>query len=72
MTTTTTTPSVLPAKSAMAAYVLERTQRKASDAYASTYKVRTADKGTKLTVRVTGSRLGYTTVSRTSGALTAR
>ncbi|CAH0283518.1 hypothetical protein SRABI26_04013 [Arthrobacter sp. Bi26] len=34
--------------------------------------IRTADKGTKLTVRVTGSRLGYTTVSRTSGALTAR
>lgn len=43
-----------------------------SEAYASTYKVRTADKGTKLTVRVTGSRFGYTTVSRTSGAYLAR
>jgi hypothetical protein len=39
-----------------------------SGAWYSTYKVRTADKGTKLTVRVTGSRFGYTTVSRTSGA----
>ncbi|XTR52744.1 hypothetical protein ACOM2C_05455 [Pseudarthrobacter sp. So.54] len=43
-----------------------------SGATASTYKVRTADKGTKLTVRVTGSRLGYATVSKTSGAYTAR
>ena len=43
-----------------------------SDAYASTYKVRTADKGTKLTVRVTGSRFGYTTVSRTSAARIAQ
>ncbi|MFF2246267.1 hypothetical protein ACFVTM_19075 [Arthrobacter sp. NPDC058130] len=43
-----------------------------SDAYASTYKVRTADKGTKLTVRVTGSRFGYTTVSKTSAARTAQ
>ncbi|PVZ56387.1 hypothetical protein [Arthrobacter sp. H-02-3] len=39
-----------------------------SGATESTYKVRTADKGTKLTVRVTGSRFGYTTVSRTSAA----
>jgi hypothetical protein len=43
-----------------------------SDAYASTYKVRTADKGTKLTVRVTGSKFGYTTVSRTSAARIAQ
>jgi hypothetical protein len=43
-----------------------------SGAWDSTYKVRSADKGTKITVRVTGSRLGYTTVSRTSGALIAR
>jgi hypothetical protein len=43
-----------------------------SGATDSTYKVRTADKGTKLTVRVTGSRFGYTTVTRTSGALIAR
>jgi hypothetical protein len=39
-----------------------------SGARYSTYKVRSADKGPKLTVRVTGSRFGYTTVSRTSGA----
>ena len=43
-----------------------------SGAWYSTYKVRTADRGNKITVRVTGSRLGYTTVSRTSGALIAR
>lgn len=38
----------------------------------STYKVRTADKGTRITVRVTGSRLGYTTVTKTSGAYAVR
>ncbi len=43
-----------------------------SEATASTYKVRTADKGTKLTVRVTGSKFGYTTVSRTSAARTVQ
>ncbi len=43
-----------------------------SGATASTYKVRTADKGNKITVRVTGSRFGYTTVSRTSGARIAQ
>ena len=43
-----------------------------SGAWDSTYKVRTADKGTKLTVRVTGSKFGYTTVSRTSGARIAQ
>ncbi len=43
-----------------------------SEATASTYKVRTADRGNKITVRVTGSRLGYTTVSRTSGARIAQ
>ena len=43
-----------------------------SGATESTYKVRTADKGTKLTVRVTGSRLGYTTVTQTSGPYLAR
>jgi hypothetical protein len=43
-----------------------------SGATDSTYKVRTADKGTKLTVRVTGSRFGYTTVSKTSGARIAQ
>ena len=43
-----------------------------SGATDSTYKVRTADKGSKITVRVTGSRFGYTTVSRTSAARIAR
>ena len=43
-----------------------------SGAWYSTYKVRTADKGTKITVRVTGSRLGYTTVTKTSGARIAQ
>ncbi len=43
-----------------------------SGATESTYKVRTADKGTKLTVRVTGAKFGYTTVSRTSAARTAQ
>jgi len=43
-----------------------------SGATASTYKVRTADRDTRITVRVTGSRLGYTTVTRTSGAYFAR
>jgi hypothetical protein len=37
-----------------------------------TYKVRTADRDKRITVRVTGSRLGYTTVSQTSGAYFAR
>ena len=41
-------------------------------ATASTYKVRTADRDNKITVRVTGSRLGYTTVTQTSGAYIAR
>ena len=43
-----------------------------SGATASTYKVRTADRDRKITVRVTGSRLGYTTVSKTSGPYLAR
>ena len=43
-----------------------------SGATASTYKVRTADRDTRITVRVTGSRLGYTTVSQASGAYFAR
>ena len=43
-----------------------------SGATDSTYKVRTADKGNKITVRVTGSRFGYTTVSRTSAARIAQ
>jgi hypothetical protein len=37
-----------------------------------TYKVLTADKGARITVRVTGSRLGYTTVTKTSGSYTVR
>ncbi len=43
-----------------------------SDAYASTYKVRTADRNARITVRVTGTLLGYTTASRDSGAFIAR
>ncbi|MGO4807435.1 hypothetical protein AB4089_20210 [Arthrobacter sp. 2MCAF15] len=43
-----------------------------SGATDSTYKVRSADKGTKLTVRVTGSRFGYTTVTKTSAAYSLR
>ncbi|MGY3318387.1 hypothetical protein [Arthrobacter sp. TE12232] len=38
----------------------------------STYKVRSADRDKRITVRVTGSRLGYTTVTQTSGAYFAR
>lgn len=43
-----------------------------SEATNSTYKVRTADRDKRITVRVTGSRLGYTTVSQTSEAYFAR
>ncbi|WP_427133881.1 hypothetical protein [Pseudarthrobacter sp. S9] len=42
------------------------------DAKAATYKVRTADKDAKITVRVTGSQLGYITASRDSEAYFAR
>lgn len=38
----------------------------------ATYKLSTSDKGRKITVRVTGSRSGYETVSRTSAAVTAK
>ncbi|MGY3380221.1 hypothetical protein ACVWYS_002178 [Arthrobacter sp. TE12231] len=37
-----------------------------SGAWYSTYKVRTADRGTKLTVSVTGSKAGYKTITTTS------
>ena len=37
-----------------------------SDATAATYKVRTGDRGRTITVKVTGSRTGYTTTSKTS------
>ncbi|WP_237563588.1 hypothetical protein [Arthrobacter sp. H-02-3] len=43
-----------------------------SGATSSTYKVRTADRDKRITVEVTGSRLGYTTVTQTSGAYFAR
>ncbi|PVZ52604.1 hypothetical protein [Arthrobacter sp. H-02-3] len=43
-----------------------------SNATASTYKVRTADKGKRLTVRVTGTQAGYKTAARGSFALLAR
>jgi hypothetical protein len=37
-----------------------------SDATASTYKVRTGDAGRTITVKVTGSKTGYTTVTKES------
>ena len=37
-----------------------------SDATAATYKVRTGDRGRTIAVKVTGSRTGYTTISKTS------
>ena len=37
-----------------------------------TYKIRTVDRDNKISVRVTGSRLGYTTATLTSGAYFAR
>ena len=40
-------------------------------ATAATYKVTTADKGAKISVRVTGTRAGYATTSWESAALTA-
>ncbi|CAN7250349.1 carboxypeptidase regulatory-like domain-containing protein [Knoellia sp. LjRoot47] len=40
-------------------------------ATASTYKLTTTDKGKTLTVRVTGSKTGYTSVAKTSAATTA-
>ena len=43
-----------------------------SNAHSATYKVRTADKNAKITVRVTGSLLGYPSVSRDSKAFLAR
>lgn len=43
-----------------------------SNACTATYKVRTADRNAKITVRVTGPLLGYTTAPRDSGAFIAR
>ncbi|WP_026266265.1 hypothetical protein [Arthrobacter sp. 131MFCol6.1] len=43
-----------------------------SGATASTYKVRTADRDKKISVQVTGTRYGYTTVTTGSGVLFAR
>ena len=42
-----------------------------SDARAATYKVRSGDAGRTLTVKVTGSKTGYSTASKTSAATTA-
>jgi hypothetical protein len=42
------------------------------NATAGTYKLKTADKDAKISVRVTGSRAGYTTISWESIAVTAR
>lgn len=43
-----------------------------SRATGRTYKIRTSDSDTKISVSVTGSKLGYTTVARTSGSYFAR
>ncbi|WP_018773298.1 hypothetical protein [Arthrobacter sp. 131MFCol6.1] len=43
-----------------------------SGAWYSTYKVRTADKGAKLTVSVTGAKPGYTTATTTSSYYSVR
>lgn len=42
-----------------------------SGATASTYKLTSADKGKRITVRVTGTKAGYTTLSQTSTATAA-
>ena len=53
-------------------YVWLRNGVPISNAAAATYKVRTADKGAKLTVRVTGTQLGYEAVTRDSAAFLVR
>ena len=40
-----------------------------SDASAATYKVRTGDAGRTLTVKVTGTKTGYSTASKTSAGI---
>jgi hypothetical protein len=40
-----------------------------SDATASTYKVRTGDRGRTVTVKVTGSKTGYSTVTKESAGI---
>jgi hypothetical protein len=42
-----------------------------SDASGATYKIRSADAGEVITVKVTGSKTGYTTVSKTSAGTSA-
>lgn len=53
-------------------YVWMRNGVPISNAAAATYKVRTADKGNGLTVRVTGTQPGYKTATRDSAAFLAR
>lgn len=43
-----------------------------SGATSKTYKLVSADAGTKLSVRITGSKSGYTSVTRTSGTVDAK
>ena len=53
-------------------YVWMRNGVPISNAAAATYKVRTADKGNGLTVRVTGTQPGYKAAFRDSAAFLAR
>ncbi|MBW8731472.1 MAG: carboxypeptidase regulatory-like domain-containing protein [Terrabacter sp.] len=53
------------------AYQWYRSGTAISGATASTYKLTTTDQTKTITVRVTGSKSGYTTVARTSAATTA-
>lgn len=48
------------------AYQWYRSGKKISGATALTYTLTAADKGKKITVKVTGTKLGYTTASKTS------
>jgi len=50
-------------------FAWKRNGQAIAHAGASTYKLSTADIGRKITVTTTGSRAGYKTVSRTSGAV---
>jgi hypothetical protein len=48
-------------------YTWYRNGKKISGQTKRTYKLRTADRGKRITVRVTGTRPGFTTISRLSG-----
>ena len=53
------------------AYRWYRSGNAISDAYGAGYKLRSGDAGRSITVKVTGSKTGYTTASRTSGGTSA-